>query len=185
LAGLQPGQIGLDDQRRFGLAQKDVRGGAERFQLRNARDLLKAAADPADHQRHHADVIEHRNQCREEDDHRQAGDGEALAAHIGRGQRAEQQLDPRMGITQQIRDAARHHLQGRIALGDIEHQRRDTRLKRKSRTHHARANGTTVARQGKGNAQNQRDSGQAQNNMHQFPFGVRASTRPAGTSLSP
>src|SRR3546814_2796305 len=33
----QPGEIGPDDQRRFGLADKDVRGGAEAFDLGDAR----------------------------------------------------------------------------------------------------------------------------------------------------
>src|SRR3546814_2198898 len=53
----QPGEIGPDDQRRFGLADKDVRGGAEAFDLGDAGDFLDRAADPFDHQLHDAEII--------------------------------------------------------------------------------------------------------------------------------
>ena len=92
LTGRQCRQIGPDDQRRFALPDKDIRGSAQRFDAGNPRHLLNAAPDPADDILHHADVIEDGYERGEENDDGQRGNGKAIPANFRRCQRAENEI---------------------------------------------------------------------------------------------
>ena len=160
-------KIGTDHQRAFALADEDVGGGAQAFHLRHARHLLDRAADPADDELHDAQIIEDRHQAGEEDDHRQRGDGEAGAADFGLGQRAEDEIGPRLRIAQQIRYAVRHARDDGASGRHIEHQQRDPRLQQEGRADHAQPDRAAVGREGKGNGKNQQYAGEADKKMHE------------------
>src|SRR3546814_19869935 len=64
-------------------------------------DFLDRAADPFDHQLHDAEIIEDRDQRGEENEHRKRGDLEAVRAHFGRSERAEDEIGASLGIAEQ------------------------------------------------------------------------------------
>src|SRR5438132_788606 len=83
--------IGAHDQRRFRLTDKDVGHRTQRFDLADSGDPADPAADPADDPLHDPEVVEDRDEAREEDDHRQNGDREDLIA-IQSGEIPKQEL---------------------------------------------------------------------------------------------
>src|SRR3546814_16098944 len=68
---------------------------------------------------------------RSEDDHGKRRDREAVAADFGARERAEDEIDPGLGIAEQIGDPARQKGEHRFAPGHVEHQHRDPRPERK------------------------------------------------------
>ena len=138
------GEIRTDDERAFALPDEDIRRGAQAFDLGNPRNLLDRTADPFDHELHDAEIIEDRDKRGEEDDHRQRGNRKAVAAHFGSGERAENEVGSRLGITQKIGDAGRHRLNDRAAPRRTDHQQREPGLQQKGRHDDAQANPATV-----------------------------------------
>ena len=89
-----------------------------------------------------------------------------MPADLWVSQRPEQEIDPGVGVGQQIGHPARHGLQRAIAGRDIKHQRGKARLQRKGRPHDARPDGTSVSRESKSDGKDQRHADQAENDMH-------------------
>ena len=108
----QRGEIGPDDQRRFGLADEDVRRGGERFDPADPGHPADRAADPAHDPLHDPEIIEDRDQAREEDDHRQSGDREGVGERV-RVARPEQEFGALGGIAEQVGDAGRQAIGSR------------------------------------------------------------------------
>ena len=125
--GREVGEIGLDHQRAFRLADEDVGRRAQRFDAGDAGHQPDRAADPFDDQLHDAEIIEDRDQRGEEDDHRQGRDREAVGADLGRGERAEDEVGAGLGVAEQVGDAARHRADHALAPGRAEHQHRERR----------------------------------------------------------
>ena len=166
LRGRQPGEVGADYQGRLGLADEDVRGRAEALDLADPGELLEPAADPADHQLHHAEVVEDRDQRGEEDDHRQRRDREAGAADLGLGERAEQELDPGVGEAEQLADAVCGAVERGPAGRHIEHQPGQPGLQGEGRADHAQADRAAIGGEDDGDDQDERHAEQAEENMH-------------------
>ena len=136
-------QIGADNKRRFGLANEDIRRGAQAFNLGNAGDFLKAATDPADHILHQPEMVEDRDERREKDNHGKRLDREILTQRI-RGERAKKEARTFIRIAQKVRYARCGSLQHLIAPRHIQHQRGKAGLQGKSRQHDARPDGAAV-----------------------------------------
>ena len=69
------GQVGPHRQRRFHLADEDVRGRSQAFGARDIQGLLHDHGRPAHHALHDVEVVQDRHQRREEDDDRQHAEG--------------------------------------------------------------------------------------------------------------
>src|SRR3546814_18354392 len=117
-----------------------------------ARHLLDRAADPFDDELHDAQIIEDRDQRGEKDDHGQRRDREAVRAHFGRGERAEDEIGAGLRIAEPIRDAGRHRLNPRAAPWRPQHQHREARLTPKDGDDDAQPTPTTTARHTKGDS---------------------------------
>ena len=133
----------------------------QRFDPADAGDPADRAADPADDALHDAEMVEDRHQGREEDDHGQGLDGEILAELVG-GEAAEQEGGALAGITEQVRDAARHRLDRGAAPARIDDEHGDSGLEREGGGDDSRADRAPVRRQQECNAQDGDDAGNAE-----------------------
>ena len=101
--------VGLDQQRRLGLADEDVGRGGERLGARGAHELGHEPGDALDHLLQDAEVVEHRGQRGDEDDRRQHLEGEveaqAVGARVGR-QAAKDELGALGGEAEQADNGA-------------------------------------------------------------------------------
>jgi hypothetical protein len=173
---------------RFALPDEDVGGRTQRFDLGNAGDLFDRAADPAHDLLHDAEIIEDRDQAGEEHDDGQRGNGEAVAADLGRGQRAEQEIGAVLGIAEQRRDAVRRALDRGATGGDIEDERRDHDLQRECGPDDAQADRAAIGRQQHRQPQYDGNPGDAdQKSFHEPcpPPGERVYRPTPGTSARP
>ena len=118
----------------------------QRFDAADAGHPADRAADPADDPLHDAEIIEDRDEAREEDDHRQRGDGEGVGERVA-GARPEQELGALGRIAEQVGDAGRQGLDAGAAPARVEHEQGDRRLQREGGADDAQADRLAVGRE--------------------------------------
>ncbi len=96
---------------------------------------------------HHADVIQHREKCRDEDDGRQHLKGEDRAKRcVGRAQRAEEHLGASLGGTQHVLDHVACPGHRALTVVEAQHEKREEELQAQSPGHGAPADVPAIRR---------------------------------------
>ena len=121
----QAPQVGLHDQRRLGLANKNVRRRVHGFDRPGANHSMQEAADDAHEVFHDAQVVHDRHQRREEDDDRQHVDRKTETDDLGVRQRSKQEVDARLRIANHREHAAADPVDDGAAGIDVKHQSSD------------------------------------------------------------
>ena len=135
------GDEGTYHQRGFGLTDEDVGSGGEGFGTGGAQHLLQTAAQQLDHPLHDAEVVEYRDQGREEDDDGQDAEGEDEATatehfeHLVANQTTEQEFDAVLAITDDAGDGVGHAHQDVTTDRHVEHEGPQTGLDGKGATY--------------------------------------------------
>ncbi len=172
---------GLDEQRRFGLAQEDVARGRERLRPRGAEGALHDPRDALHHDLHDAEVVEHGHEGREEDDRRQHGEGEEgprvgheshARVELSRGQGpahrqvtvhqvAEDKAGAHEGEAQEAVDDVAHLLEEVAARRGLQHQHAEHGLEAEARAHQPPGDLPPVVAHGVGDADHDGDAEKA------------------------
>ena len=174
------GEIGPDDQRRFRLADENVGCGRQGFDPADPRDPADRAADPAHDPLHDPEIIEDRDQAREEDDHRERRDCKAVGEGV-RFARPEQEFGALGRISEEIADSPDSAWIAGAAPARVEHQPGDERLQRERRADDSQSDRAAVRRQQEGDAEDDDDPGDAEQlATHESPSpeARKISTRP-------
>jgi hypothetical protein len=148
----QPGDVRADQQRRLGLPDEDVGGGVDRLLAAGPQQPSEPPAEDLDDPLQHAEVVEHRGQRREEDDHRQHLEGHDGALVLRRQHRAEQEADAlARGVDDRL-DAGGRRLQRAPAHRPRQHQDAEAHLQRQRPDHGARPDRAPIGRAQPGDA---------------------------------
>ena len=162
----QRSEIGPHHQWAFRLADEYIGRRAQRFDLADTRHPADRPADPAHHPLHDAEIIEDRNQRREEHDHRERAERKGVGERVVC---AEQEVGAFIGIAEQGRHAIGHPLDHPAAPVGRQYEERHQRLQREGRADHPRLDAFLPRRKQEGDGKDGEDAEQAgKDGMHMF-----------------
>ena len=138
-------QVGLDHQRRLGLAEEDDRGGVDRLDLGRVHQPRDRAADDLHEPLDHAQVEQQPDERAQEDDHGQHLQREDRRLLVGH-QRAEEEVDAGVGVVDQRLDLAGDEVERVLADRPAQHEHRERDLDREPDDHRPPGDLRAVAR---------------------------------------
>ena len=127
LGAREPAEVGLDQQRRLGLAQEDHRRGVQRLDLRRPQEPEDRPADDVHDPLDHAQVVQEPDERAEEDDHRQHLEREDRRLAL-RHQLAEEELDALGRVADQGVDLAGDEVERVLAHRPAQDEEREPGL---------------------------------------------------------